>query len=165
MPRTLLLAGGALAAGLTLTACGPGGGSAASAPSPPSAQPQSCLQQYRSWNAGPSHAAGENLVAALNGLEAVTVTSDAGGTGTALKRAAAAAATLAHYPIPRCADPRGYWRAVLVRIQAAAKAAGTPNRQGTLAAAKAALKDMPALDLKLADELRQTVPGLYKKDQ
>jgi hypothetical protein len=48
-----------------------------------------------------------------------------------------------------------------VRIQAAAKADG----QGTLAAAKAALKDMPALDLKLADELKQTVPGLYKKNQ
>jgi hypothetical protein len=161
MPRKLLLACGALAAGLTLTACGSGGGSAASAPSSPSAQARSCLQQYRSWNAGPSHAAGENLVAALNGLEAVTVTSDAGGTGAALKRAATAAATLGRYPIPGCADPKGYWHAVLVRIQAAAKA----NGQATLAAAKAALKDMPALDLKLADELKQTVPGLYKKNQ
>jgi hypothetical protein len=161
MPRKFLLASGALAAGLTLTACGSGGGPASSASSAP---PQSCLQQYRSWNAGPSHAAGENLVAALNGLEAVTVTSDANGTGAALKRAATAAASLGHYPIPACADPKGYWRAVLVRIQAAAKAGGTPNGQGTVAAAKAALKDMPALDLKLADELRQTIPGLYKKN-
>jgi hypothetical protein len=158
MPRMLPLASGALAAGLTLTACGSSGGSAASAPSSP---PQSCLQQYRSWNAGPSHAAGENMVAALNGLEAVTLTSDAGGTGAALRRAATAAAALGHYPIPSCVDPKGYWRAVLVRIQAAAKAHGP----GTVAAGEAVLKDMPALDLKLADELKQTVPGLSKKNQ
>jgi hypothetical protein len=155
MPRKVLLAGAALAAALTLTACGSGGGSAAS-------PPRSCLQQYRSWNAGPAHAAGENLVAALNGVEAANAALDNSTTNNALKHAGAAAGALAHYPIPKCADPKGYWRAVLVQIQTAAHNASTSG-QGALVAAAVVLHNMPALDLKLADELKQTVPGLNKQ--
>jgi hypothetical protein len=164
MPRKVLSAVGALAAGLTLMACGSGGSSAASAPSapPPSAPASSCLQQYRSWNVGPAHAVGENLVAALNALQAASSASDVTSTGAALTNAATAARALGHYPIPSCADPKGYWRAVLVRIQAAAESAGSSKGHQTLVAAKGALKDMPALDLKLVNELRQTVPGLEK---
>jgi hypothetical protein len=155
MPRKVLLAGAALAAALTLTACGSGGGSAAS-------PPRSCLQQYRSWNAGSAHAAGENLVAALNGVEAANAALDNSTTNAALKHAGTAAAALARYPIPECADPRGYWRAVLVQIQTAARSASTSG-QGALVAAAVVLHNMPALDLKLADELKQTVPGLSKQ--
>ena len=155
MPRTILLAGAALTAALTLTACGSGGSSAAS-------PPRSCLQQYRSWNAGPAHAAGENLVAALNGVEAANAALKNSTTNAALKRAGAAATVLARYPIPNCADPKGYWRAVLVQIQAAAHNASTSG-QGALVAAAVVLHNMPALDLKLASELKQTVPGLNKQ--
>jgi hypothetical protein len=155
MPRKVVLASGVLAAGLTLAACGSGG--SAAAPPPPS-----CLQQYRSWDSGPSHAAGENLVAALNSVEAASSTADVATTSAALQRAGTAARTLTRYPIPRCADPQGYWRAVLVRVQAAAHA-GTPSGPGTLAAAAGALKEMPALDRKLAAELTRTVPGLNQK--
>jgi hypothetical protein len=155
MPRTILLAVSALAAALTLTACGSGGGSAAS-------PPRSCLQQYRSWNAGPAHAAGENLVAALNGVEAANAVLKNSTTNAALKRAGAAATALGHYPIPKCADPKGYWRAVLVQIQTAAANASTSG-QGALVAAAVVLHNMPALDLKLADELKQTVPALDKQ--
>ena len=155
MPRTILLACAALTAALTLTACGSGGSSAAS-------PPPSCLQQYRSWNAGPAHAAGENLVAALNGVEAANAALKNSTTNVALKRAGAAATALAHYPIPNCADPKGYWRAVLVQIQAAAHNASTSG-QGALVAAAVVLHNMPALDLKLASELKQTVPGLNKQ--
>jgi len=155
MPRTILLAGAALTAALTLTACGSGGSSAAS-------PPRSCLQQYRSWNAGPAHAAGENLVAALNGVEAANAALKNSTTNAALKRAGAAATALARYPIPNCADPKGYWRAVLVQIQAAAHNA-RGSGQGALVAAAVVLHNMPALDLKLASELKQTVPGLNKQ--
>jgi len=155
MPRTILLAGAALTAALTLTACGSGGSSAAS-------PPRSCLQQYRSWNAGPAHAAGENLVAALNGVEAANAALKNSTTNAALKRAGAAATVLARYPIPNCADPKGYWRAVLVQIQAAAHNA-RGSGQGALVAAAVVLHNMPALDLKLASELKQTVPGLNKQ--
>ena len=155
MPRTILLAGAALTAALTLTACGSGGSSAAS-------PPPSCLQQYRSWNAGPAHAAGENLVAALNGVEAANAALKNSTTNAALKRAGAAATVLARYPIPNCADPKGYWRAVLVQIQAAAHNA-RGSGQGALVAAAVVLHNMPALDIKLANELKQTVPGLNKQ--
>ena len=155
MPRTILLAGAALTAALTLTACGSGGSSAAS-------PPRSCLQQYRSWNAGPAHAAGENLVAGLNGVEAANAALKNSTTNAALKRAGAAATALARYPIPNCADPKGYWRAVLVQIQAAAHNASTSG-QGALVAAAVVLHNMPALDIKLANELKQTVPGLNKQ--
>jgi len=155
MPRTIVLAGAALTAALTLTACGSGGGAAAS-------PPRSCLQQYRSWNAGPAHAAGENLVAALNGVEAANAALKNSTTNAALKRAGAAATVLARYPIPNCADPKGYWRAVLVQIQAAAHNA-RGSGQGALVAAAVVLHNMPALDLKLASELKQTVPGLNKQ--
>jgi len=155
MPRMVLLAGAALAAALTLAACGSGGGSAAS-------PPRSCLQQYRSWNAGPAHAAGENLVGALNGVEAANAALKNSPTDAALKRAGVAATALARYPIPKCADPKGYWRAVLVQIQTAARDASASG-QGALVAAAVVLHNMPALDLKLANELKQTVPGLSKQ--
>jgi hypothetical protein len=155
MPPKILSAGAAVAAALALTACGSGGGSAA----PP---PRSCLQQYRSWDAGPAHAAGENLVATLNGVQAANAALNNSTTNTALKRAGVAARALGRYPIPKCADPKGYWRAVIVQIQAAAGNASTSG-QGALVAAAVVLHNMPALDLKLADELKQTVPGLSKQ--
>ena len=165
MRRSVIVASAALAAGLTLMACGSGGGSAAPAGSgggvAASAPPApSCVQQYRVWSSGPAHAAGENLTAALNILQAASSASDIGATSAALKRAGVAARTLAQSPIPACADPRGYWRTVLVRIQDAADNAGTSQGQGALTAAEAALKRMPALERQLAAELRQTVPGL-----
>jgi hypothetical protein len=157
MPRTIFLAGAALTAALTLTACGSGGGSAAS-------PPRSCLQQYRSWDAGPAHAAGENLVATLNGVEAANASLKNTTTSAALKRAGTAATALGHYPIPKCADPKGYWRAVLAQIQTASRNASTSGQEALVAAA-VVLHNMPALDLKLANELKQTVPGLSKQKQ
>jgi hypothetical protein len=168
MPRMVILVGAALAAGLTMTACGSGGGSAASGGSPAasagpgaaSSPSTSCLLQYRLWNTGPAHAAGENLVAALNTLEAATSTSDIPTTAAALKRAGTAARKLEHYPIPVCADPKGYWHADLARIRAAADNAGTSGGQGALTLAEVTLKQMPTLERKLAAELKGTVPGL-----
>jgi hypothetical protein len=164
MPRKVILAGGVLAAGLTLTACGSGGGAAASAGSgggsSASAPSLSCLQQYRAWGSGPEHAAGENLTAALNRLQAASSASDIATTSVALKRAGMAARTLEHYPIPACADPRGIWHAVLLRIEATADHAGTSQGQAALDLAGGVLRQLPALERKLATELEGTVPGL-----
>jgi len=183
MPGKLIVAGAALTAGLALTACGPGGGSAASgggsaAPAGPSGRPTAsagsgagpvasaaspgCLVQYRLWASGPAHGAGDNLTAALNGLASASAASDIATVGAALKRAGTAARTLGHYPIPACADPKGYWRAVLVRIEAAAASAGTSTGQGTLTIAQGVMKQMPALERKLAAELQITIPDLTR---
>ena len=164
MTCKVILAGAVLAAGLTSTACasaggavasaGSGGGSLAPAPSP------SCLQQYHVWGSGPEHAAGENLTAALNRLQAASSSSDIPATSAALKRAGMAARTLEHYPIPTCADPKGYWHAVLLRIEAAAGHAGTSKRRAAPALAAEVLRQLPVLERKLATELKGTVPGL-----
>ena len=164
MPCKVILAGAMLAAALTSTACasgggaeasaGSGGGSAAPAPSP------SCLQQYRGWGSGPEHAAGENLTAALTRLQAASSASDVPATSAALKRAGMAARTLEHYPIPACADPKGYWHAVLLRIEVAADHAGASNGQTALALAGEVLRRLPVLERNLATELKGTVPGL-----
>jgi hypothetical protein len=164
MPCKAILAGAMLAAGLTSTACAPGGDVVASAGpgagSPAPVRSPSCLQQYRVWGSGPEHAAGENLTAALNGLQAASSASDIPATSAALKRAGMAARTLEHYPIPACADPQGYWHAVLLRIEAAADHAGTSNGQAALALAGGVLRQLPVLERKLATELKGTVPGL-----
>jgi hypothetical protein len=118
--------------------------------------------QYRLWASGPAHGAGDNLTAALNGLASASAASDIATAGAALKRAGTAARTLGHYPIPACADPKGYWRAVLVRIEAAAASAGTSTGQGTLTIAQGVMKQMPALERKLAAELQVTIPDLTR---
>jgi hypothetical protein len=156
MPGKLIVAGAALTAGLALTACGPGGGSAASgrgsaAPAGPSGRPTAsagsgagpvasaaspgCLVQYRLSASGPAHGAGDNLTAALNGLASASAASDI--------------ATMA-LPSSMPGRPPGPWGTTpsrpartprvlacgLVRIEAAADSAGTSTGQGTLTIAQ-----------------------------
>jgi hypothetical protein len=176
MPGKVIVAGAALAAGLALTACGSGGGPAAAAG--PSKRPTAsagsgagpvasaaspgCLVQYRLWASGPAHAAGDSLTAALNNLAAASAASDIATTSASLKRAGTAAKALEHYPIPACADPKGYWHAVLLRIEAAADSAGTSTGPGTLTIAQGVMKQMPTLERKLATELQVTIPDLTR---
>ena len=176
MPGKVIVAGAALAAGLALTACGSGGSPAASAgpgksPTAPattgvgppaSAAAPGCLAQYRLWASGPAHAAGDNLTAALNGLAAASAASDVPTIGAALKRAGTAARALEHYPIPGCADPQGYWHAVLQQIETAAGSAGASGGQKTLTIAQGVMKQMPVLERKLATELLVTIPDLTR---
>ena len=166
MPGKFIVASAALAAGLTLTACGSSGGSAASAAASAgpvaSAASPGCLLQYRLWASGPAHAAGDNLTAALNGLAAASAASDVATASAALKHAGTAARALEHYPIPSCADPKGYWHAVLQQIEGAANSAGTSQGQGTLTIAQGVMKQMPELERKLATELQTTIPDLTR---
>jgi hypothetical protein len=176
MPGKLIVASAALTAGLALTACGSGGNPAASAgpgksPTAPattgvgppaSAAAPGCLVQYRLWASGPEHAAGDNLTAALNGLAAASAASDVPTIGAALKRAGTAARALEHYPIPGCADPRGYWHAVLRQIETAAASAGASDGQKTLMIAQGVMKQMPVLERRLASELQVTIPDLTR---
>jgi len=176
MPGKFIVASAALAAGLVLSACGSGGSSAASAgPSksptapaaagvgpPASAAAPGCLVQYRLWASGPAHAAGDNLTAALNGLAAASAGSDIPTIGAALKRAGTAARAVERYPIPGCADPQGYWHAVLRQIETAADSAGASNGQETLTIAQGVMKQMPVLERKLATELQVTIPDLTR---
>ena len=67
-----------------------------------------------------------------------------------------AAASAASYPMPHCADPHGYWGAIMTRIQAAGDNAGSGGALGGLLLAMVPLKEIPALEAKLSAELQQT---------
>jgi hypothetical protein len=58
--------------------------------------------------------------------------------------------------MPHCADPHGYWPALLTRIQSA-EDAGSGSGLGAILLAVAPLKRIPAIERKLGAELKQTV--------
>jgi hypothetical protein len=87
---------------------------AATVPAPRS----SCKQQYSAWKYGPARAPGKKLVTALNAVQSASDSEDVPVLLAALKTAGAAAASSARYPMPSCADPHGYWGAMLARIRA-----------------------------------------------
>lgn len=74
----------------------------------------------------------------------------------ALKAVGKTAARLEQYPAPACADPHGYWKKILARIQAAGDNAGADTGLTGLILAEAPLKDVPALEKKLDAELKRT---------
>ncbi len=146
----------AAAAGLT-SACGTAAAPAASATRPAATPPSpSCKQQYSTWQHGPARAPGKKLVAALNAVQSAATSEDFPVTLAALKTAGIAAADLGRYPMPACADPHGYWNAMLARIRAAGDNAGAASGLSGLLLAEAPLKDVPGLQAKLDAELKRT---------
>jgi hypothetical protein len=75
---------------------------------------------------------------------------------TALKDAGRGAAALEAYPMPGCADPHGYWRQLLTRIQAAADNTKGSSGLAALMLAMVPLKQVPGIERKLGAELKQT---------
>jgi hypothetical protein len=146
------LAALAPAAALALAACGSSGNG-----SPSAAPPASCHQQYETWKAGPARDAAKSLVAQLHAIQAAGTASDIPRLTAALKAAGRAAASAASYPMPHCADPHGYWEAILTRIRAAGDNAGSASGLGGLLLAMVPLKEVPAIEHKLGAELEQTV--------
>lgn len=65
-----------------------------------------------------ARAPGKKLVTALNAVQSASDSEDVPVLLAALKTAGAAAASSARYPMPSCADPHGYWGAMLARIRA-----------------------------------------------
>jgi hypothetical protein len=144
LKRIVLAAAGAAVLGLT--ACSGGGAPAVAPGNAP--VPVSCAQQYQTW----AHGQGTGLVAAMH---AVSVASTAGDTKVltvALKKAKPDVVRATRYPVPACADPRGYWSVLLMHMNAAV------GSKGSASSARAALKGVPTIDKKLAAELRAIAP-------
>lgn len=142
----------ALAAVVALTACGSHVASTTAAAAP--AATESCHQQYEAWKTGPAKAEAKKLAGALRALQSagedlVLVTDS-------LKRAGRIAHQLQAYPMPACADPAGYWRKTLADIRAGGDNASTSSGLGAVLLAMAPLKKAPALERKLAAELKTT---------
>ena len=58
--------------------------------------------------------------------------------------------------MPACADPRGYWNAVLARIHAAGDNAASASGLSALILAEAPLQAVPGLQAQLKAELKRT---------
>lgn len=137
-----------------LCGCGPSS-SSTSLVTGSSAAPLTCKQQYQDWEAGPAKAGAQKVTADANAL------SSAGGDIPVmvgdLKALGADATAMQAYPMPACADPAGYWAQVLNSMKAAGDNAGSATGLAALVLAEAPLKQVPALQSKLAAELAKTI--------
>lgn len=156
MKRLTFIAGCAAIAGLTACthtaapstapSAAAGSSGAAARPSPTATHTVSaaaCKQQYDAWKQGP----GQGIVSSLTAIDS------AAATGTSqlkaeLKKSKPVLARAARYPVPACADPNGYWIAVMMHVNAAAASTGSSS---TLTAA---MKGMPGITHKLVAELK-----------
>jgi len=144
LKRIAFAAVGAAIAGLT--ACSGGGPPAAAPGNAP--VPVSCAQQYQTWEQGQ----GTGLVAAIHKVSVASTAGNAKVLTVALKKAKPAMARAARYPVPACADPRGYWSVLLMHVNAAV------GSKGSSSSARAALKGVPAIDKQLTAELQAFAP-------
>ncbi len=128
---------------------------AATGPAAQAAAP-SCKQQYSTWKQGPARPQAKQLTTALQAVQTAAGTEDVPVMTAALKTAGAAAARLDQYPIPACADPHGYWNAVLARIHAAGDNAASASGLSALILAEAPLQEVSGLESKLKAELKYT---------
>jgi hypothetical protein len=105
----------------------------------------------------PAKPAAEKLLTQFRAVTAAGTAEDLSRMDAALKNAGKAAAALQAYPIPDCADPHGYWAAILARFRSAAADASTGSGLGGLLLVLVPLRQVPGLLRSLAAELRQTV--------
>jgi hypothetical protein len=142
----LAVAGAATVAGLT--AC-----SQNAAPSTATRSPQTvthsatvvdCVQQYHTWRDG----GGRDLVTALNAVDSADATRNMQALWATLKKAKPAIKRAARYPIPSCADPKGYLGVLLMHVNAAVGA-------NSASALRAEMKGVPEIDRELTAELER----------
>ncbi len=143
MKRIALVA--AVAALVVLTACSNSAGPAVAPGAAP--VPVSCGQQYRAWEHGP----GAGVVAALRTVSAASTAGNTKVLTDALQKTKPAVARGARYPVPACADPRGYWSVLLMHVNAAVAS------KGSASTVRAAMQGVPGIEKELTAELQATV--------
>ena len=121
------------------------------------ATPASCRQQYETWKHGPANAALKHMEAALRQVSVQGDAEDMPGVARTLGQAGSAAARVAAYPAPACADPKGYLPQMLARIKAAGDNAKSSSGLAALVLAAAPLNTVPGIEKKLNAELDRTV--------
>jgi hypothetical protein len=119
----------------------------------------SCAQQYHAWKYGPARSAGKHIDKLLHRVQAAASVQDIEAARQALQALGPAVTALQAHPIPRCADPAGYWHKLLARLKAGADNAGSASGFTGLLLAVAPLKALKPLEAKLSAELKRTVQG------
>jgi hypothetical protein len=138
------------------------GSAASSAPSAASAKTaastvSSCKQLYLEWKNGPAQSAAKQFTAAQTALSAAgSKQNNVSGITAAVEAEGQAAARLAAFPVPACADPGGYLAAVLSNVQTAAASAATADSVSELVEALTPLKAVPELENDFSIELKRT---------
>jgi hypothetical protein len=143
-----LAAAAVTAAGLSLAACG------SQHASTTAAHPQTCVQQYRAWEATP---ATQQFRADARRIVQAGKTEDVPRMLSAMRQVGPASRALGQ--MPRCADPAGYSRQVQGYVQAAADNAGAGTGMAAVELAAAPMGKADAASGKMTRELDQTVPG------
>lgn len=103
-----------------------------------------CIQQYNTWKDGN----GKGVVDALGAISSADKTADTQVLSTALRNAKPALTRAARYPIPACADPKGYLVVLLMHVTAAVNA-------NSVSALKADMGVVPKIDHDLTAELNR----------
>ena len=114
-----------------------------------SAAPVNCPAQYHAWRRGP----GRQLVTAIGAVGSASTAKDVPARTAALKKAGAMIARAARYPMPACADPQGFWTALVMHVNAAAGSTGPASGRKSITRA---LKGVSALQRELSAELKRT---------
>lgn len=108
-----------------------------------------CPKSYGAWKNGP----GKEVIAAVNAVVTVSSGGDLQAQEAALRKAAPAVDAAGSHPIPACADPKGYWDALMLHVNAAAESLKSATGTTSL---KLALKDVPQLERDLKAEVKLT---------
>jgi hypothetical protein len=157
-----------------LTACGAGSGGqpshpattpASSPPASPSASPSAstaagaaaaCAQQYHAWQNGPARSAIIKFEAAQEVLDKESSSGHPALIAAALNIFGQQAAALAGFPVPSCADPRGYFAALLSQIVTVSGEVGPDATLTDLQQAISQLGSVFALESDFTAEVKQT---------
>jgi hypothetical protein len=116
----------------------------------------SCKQQYKTWQSGPAQNATKQFTTAQESLSAAGSTTNLQAIKDAVETEGSAAANLAAFPVPACADPHGDLAALLAQVRAAAKNAETANGLPALVQAMKPLNNVPTLESDFTTEVKQT---------
>jgi hypothetical protein len=98
------------------------------------------------------------MLAALKQVSSAASAMDVPVMSAALHRAGRSAAMLgSRYPMPRCADPHGYWPQLLARVTAAGDNAASGSGLSALLLAVVPLQGVTGIEKRLTSELNRTV--------
>lgn len=147
--KLMPLAVAAIAAAMSLAACGHSAGTSSAAAAKPT-----CHQQYETWGHSP---AAVKLKTALKGVQSAGAAQDILKLKSSLEAVGAAASAMQSDPVPRCADPKGYYALILSRLVAAGDNARSASGFTGVLLAVAPLKTLSGIRSKVTAELNQTV--------
>lgn len=123
----------------------------------PAPKPTSCRQQYEEWKHGPAKSVAKAVTVAFRGVVSAVQAGDASATVAALRKAGAAAERMTANPLPRCADPHGYYAEILAHIEGASENAKSAGGLSMLTLAAASVKAVLVIEQRLSAELERTV--------